>query len=38
MANASYWYRRAGCPIPTGDLAQERLAMVASLLAEPRAR
>lgn len=34
IANASYWYRRAGRPITTGDLAQERVAIVATLLSD----
>ena len=31
-ANASYWYRRAGRPIPSGDPTDERVAMIATLL------
>ena len=32
LANASYWYRRAGRSIPTGDPTEERTAMIATLL------
>jgi hypothetical protein len=33
LGNAGYWYRRAGKPMPEGDLAAERDAIVAALLA-----
>lgn len=33
LGNAGYWYRRAGKPVPTGDLGVERDAIVADLLA-----
>lgn len=32
LGNAGYWYRRAGKPMPTGDLVAEREAIVAALL------
>ena len=32
LGNAGYWYRRAGRPMPQGDLAAERKAIVAALL------
>ena len=32
LGNAGYWYRRAGKPMPTGDLASEREAIIAALL------
>jgi hypothetical protein len=38
LRNAGYWYRRAGRPIGTGDLAAEREAMVAELLRAGNAR
>lgn len=31
LANASYWYRRAGKPIASGDLEEERRAIEAAL-------
>ena len=31
LSNAGYWYRRAGKPVPTGDLDQERLAIEKAL-------
>lgn len=31
LDNAAYWYRRAGKPIASGDLEQERRAIVAAL-------
>ena len=34
LGNAGYWYRRAGKPMPKGDLAAERDAIVAALLAQ----
>lgn len=34
LGNASYWYRRADKPMPKGDLAAERDAMIVSLLAK----
>lgn len=34
LGNAGSWYRRAGKPMPKGDLASERDAIVAALLAE----
>ena len=34
LGNAGYWYRRAGRPMPQGDLAAERKAIVAALLGE----
>jgi hypothetical protein len=34
LANASYWYHRAGKAMPTGDLAAEREAIAAALLAD----
>ena len=34
LGNAGYWYRRAGKPMPQGDLDAERDAIVAALLAE----
>jgi hypothetical protein len=33
LSNAGYWYRRAGRPAATGDLAQERAVIAAALLA-----
>ena len=33
LGNAGYWYRRAGKPVPQGDLDAERDAIVAALLA-----
>jgi hypothetical protein len=33
LANAAYWYRRAGCPVASSGLDQEWLAIVAALLA-----
>ena len=33
VGNAAYWYRRAGRPMPPGDLAAERTAIVVALLA-----
>jgi hypothetical protein len=33
LGNASYWYRRAGKPVATGDLDAEWAAISASLLA-----
>lgn len=33
LANAGYWYRRAGKPVATGDLAAERAAITRALLA-----
>lgn len=35
LGNAGYWYRRAGRALPQGDLAAERDAIVAALLAQP---
>jgi hypothetical protein len=35
LGNARYWYRRAGRPVATGDLASERRAIAAELLARP---
>ncbi len=32
LANAAYWYRRAGRPVASGDLRAEWVAMVAELL------
>ncbi len=32
LGNAGYWYRRVGRPMPRGDLAAEREAIVAALL------
>lgn len=32
LGNAGYWYRRAGQPMPKGDLAAERDAIVTVLL------
>lgn len=32
IANASYWYRHAGRPIPNNDPTQERVAMIEALL------
>ena len=32
LGNAGYWYRRAGKPVETGDLAAEREAIVVELL------
>jgi hypothetical protein len=32
LGNAGYWYRRAGRPMPEGDLAAERDAIVTALL------
>src|SRR3954466_10104963 len=32
LGNAGYWYRRAGPPVATGDLAAERRAIAAELL------
>ena len=34
LGNAGYWYRRAGKPMPQGDLAAEREAIVAAMLAQ----
>ena len=34
-ANAGYWYRRAGQPVPTVSIEDERLAIAARLLAPP---
>jgi hypothetical protein len=34
LANAGYWYRRAGKAMPTGNLAAEREAIAAALLAD----
>ena len=34
LGNAAYWYRRAGRPMPQGDLAAERGAIVMALLAQ----
>ena len=34
LGNAGYWYRRAGKPMPTGDLASEREAIIAALLSQ----
>ncbi|SNB70467.1 hypothetical protein SAMN07250955_107209 [Arboricoccus pini] len=31
LANAGYWYRRAGQPMPAGDVASEGRAIAASL-------
>ncbi len=31
LGNAGYWYRRAGKPVATGDLAAERRAIEAAL-------
>ncbi len=33
LANAAYWYRRAGRPVATGDLAAERAAIQSTLAA-----
>ena len=35
LANAGYWYRRAGKPVAGGDLAAERRAIAAVLLEAP---
>jgi hypothetical protein len=37
LANAGYWYRRAGQPVASGDLDQEWSGIVAALLAPERA-
>jgi hypothetical protein len=34
LGNAAYWYRRARRPIATGDLHEERRAIVAALLGQ----
>ena len=34
LGNAGYWYRSAGKPMPQGDLAAEREAIVAAMLAQ----
>jgi hypothetical protein len=31
LGNAAYWYHRAGRPVATGDLAEERTAIAAEL-------
>ncbi len=31
LGNAAYWYRRAGRPVATGDLGEERAAILAEL-------
>lgn len=33
LGNAAYWYRRAGKPTATGDLAEERVAIEKALAA-----
>ena len=33
LANAAYWYRRAGCPVASSSLDKEWLAIVTALLA-----
>jgi hypothetical protein len=38
LANAGYWYRRAGQPAATGALDAEWAAIAAALLADPAAR
>ena len=32
LGNAGYWYRRAGKPMPQGDLAAEREAIITAML------
>lgn len=38
VANAAYWYRRAGHPVASGDLSAEWEAMVLALLGTKRDR
>jgi hypothetical protein len=37
LANAAYWYRRAGHPVAAGAIAAEWEAIAAALLARPSA-
>lgn len=37
LGNAGYWYRRAGRPVATGDLREERRAIAAALLRQTAA-
>ncbi|MCL4507554.1 MAG: hypothetical protein M1434_03630 [Chloroflexi bacterium] len=36
LSNAAYWYRRAGQPVPAGDLSDEWDAITTSLLADAK--